>query len=439
MRRRTFALATAVAAAGLPLTACGGERETERGPNDEIIVTFWHSMRGNNGEQMQAFVEEFNESQSEIIVRESEQGMYDEAYTKLMQVVGTDDAPDVMQMGKLRETLDAGMITPIQELVDADDQFDIDTLLPAVRAEYTVDDTLQYMPQAASNNVIFFNVDAFTEAGLDPAAPPRTYSEFAETAKILKEELGMDEGAAFLIEGGMFSALLSAQGEPVLNNANGWDGAPTAAEFDGPAGVEVMTWLKEMFDAGLLGNYGRDFDDMRQPWYSEKVGMIMDTTAATIMHEQAATFGFEVMSIPVPDGAELLTASPGGAGLAILEDVADETKQAAFELVKFLVSPEIQARWAANTGYFPVTDSAWDEETLAQAMDEVPAMETAYTLVREAGSSPDTRGALSGVSPAEYLPDAWEAVYDGGDPADELEKAAELVNTDLTKYNEANG
>src|SRR5699024_2210262 len=135
----------------------------------------------------------------------------------------------------------------------------------------TVNDTLQYMTQAASNNVIFFNVDAFTEADLDPASPPRTYSEFAETAKILKAELGMDEGAAFLIEGVTFSALLSAQGEPVLNNANGWDGAPTAAEIDGPAGVEVMTWLKEMFDAGLLGNYGRDFDDMRQPWYSEKV------------------------------------------------------------------------------------------------------------------------------------------------------------------------
>src|SRR5690625_7984481 len=78
MRRRTFALATAAAAAGLSLPACGGTREAERGPNDEIIVTFWHSMRGNNGEQMKAFVDEFNESQNEIIVRESEQGMYDE-------------------------------------------------------------------------------------------------------------------------------------------------------------------------------------------------------------------------------------------------------------------------------------------------------------------------------------------------------------------------
>src|SRR5690625_7708108 len=101
----------------------------------------------------------------------------------------------------------------------------------------------------------------------------------------------MDEGAAFLIEGGMFSALLSAQGEPLLNNANGWEGAPTAAEFDGAAGVDVMTWLKDMFDAGLLGNYGRDFDERRQPWYSKRGGMMMDATRASIMAGQAARVG----------------------------------------------------------------------------------------------------------------------------------------------------
>ncbi|MGP5088569.1 ABC transporter substrate-binding protein [Brachybacterium tyrofermentans] len=439
MRRRAFNLATVAAATGLTLSACSGAPKAERGENDEIIVTFWHSMRGNNGEQLQAYVKEFNESQDEIIVNESQQGMYDEAYTKLMQVVGTDDAPDIMQMGNLRQTLDAGMITPMQTLIDADDSFDPDQLLPATRGVYTVDEVLQYMPQSASNNVIFFNVDAFKEAGLDPADPPRTYSEFADAARTLKEKLGMDEGAGFLINGAMFSTLNSVQGEPLLNNNNGWDGAPTAAEFDGEAGVGIMTWLQEMLDEGILGNYGRDFDNLRQPWYSGKIGMISDTTAATMMHEQAATFDFDVMPLPVPDGVEPLTASPGGSGLAIFENVAEETQQAAFELVKFLVSPEIQARWAANTGYFPVVDSAWEEDTLSEAMEKIPAMKTANKLVQETGDSPDTRGPLSGVAPDSYVADAWESVYDGGDPAEELTKAADLVDTDLEKYNEANG
>src|SRR5690625_4652739 len=158
-----------------------------------------------------------------------------------------------------------------------------------------MDCTVRLVRHQSSDYIVhLYFLDDFEGVGLVPSYPPRTYSEYRKVAETLKEELGMGEGAAFLIEGGMFSALLSAQGEPLLNNANGWEGAPTAAEFDGAAGVDVMTWLKDMFDAGLLGNYGRDFDDMRQPWYSKKVGMIMDTTAATIMHEQAATFAFDV-------------------------------------------------------------------------------------------------------------------------------------------------
>lgn len=439
MKRRAFTLATAAAATGLALSACSSGPKAERGENDEIIVTFWHSMRGNNGDQLVSYVDEFNKSQDKIIVKQSQQGMYEEAYTKLMQVVGTEDAPDIMQMGSLRQTLDAGIITPMQDLVDADDEFDIDALLPATRGVYTVDDALQYMPQSASNNVIFFNVDAFEKAGLDPEDPPRTYSEFAEAARVLKEKLDMDEGAGFLINGSMFSTLNSVQGEPLLDHNNGWDGAPTAAEFDGEAGVGVMAWLQKMLEEGTLGNYGRDFDNLRQPWYSGKIGMISDTTAATMMHEQAATFAFDCMPLPVPDGVDPRTASPGGSGLAIFSEVAEETQKAAFELVKFLVSPKIQARWAANTGYFPVVDTAWDEKALGDAMTKIPAMKTANKLVKETGDSPDTRGPLSGVSPDSYIADAWEAVYDGGDPEDELTKAAKLVDNDLKKYNEANG
>src|SRR5699024_5636830 len=159
-----------------------------------------------------------------------EQGMYDEAYTKLMQVVGTDEAPDIMQMGKRRETLDARMITPMQEFVEADGDFDVDTLLAAVRAEYTAEDALQSMPRAAWTAVIACSAGALGEAGRHAREPPRRRAEFRQVAETLKEELGMDEGGAFVIAGGMFSALLSAQGAPLVSNATGWERGPTAAE-----------------------------------------------------------------------------------------------------------------------------------------------------------------------------------------------------------------
>ncbi|UJP09591.1 ABC transporter substrate-binding protein [Microbacterium sp. KUDC0406] len=438
--RRTQKALIAAATAGTMMLALGGcaGSAAEKDDDGRIVVTFWHSMRANNGEQLQKYIDEFNDSQDKIYVDASEQGMYGEAYTKVMQVVGTEDAPDLMQMGNLRETMDADMITPMQDFIDADDDFDEDALLDAARGTYSADGRLQYMPQAASNNVVFYNVDAFRQAGLDPDKPLKTYAEFENAARVLKQKLGMDQGAAFLIEGGAFSSLMSVQGEPVVNNGNGREDTPTEAVFNDKAGVETMTWLKSMYDEGVIGNYGRAYDDMRQPWYSQKIGMIVDTTAATMMHSQAAEFEFNSMPMPVPEGITPGAASLGGAGLAIFSDSPDETQQAAYEFVKFLVSPEIQARWAASTGYFPVVQTAYDEQILIDAMAKSPALASANKQAREAGDDVGSLGALSGVSPNNYIADAWEAVYNGGDPQAELDKAADLVTDALESYNGVN-
>ena len=165
MRRRTFSLAAAVSAAGLALSSCSGSGGAERGPDDELIVTFWHSMRGNNAEQLEAFVDEFNESQSEIRVDASFQGMYAEAQTKLMQVVGTSDAPDLMQLGSgaKREIIDSGIARPMQELIDAAG-FDVSTIQPSILESRQVDDMLHSMPQATSAAVMFFNRDQIGRA-----------------------------------------------------------------------------------------------------------------------------------------------------------------------------------------------------------------------------------------------------------------------------------
>lgn len=444
MTRRSLAGLATIGVAALALGACaggGGGGEPTTDDDGRIVVTFWHSMRGNNGEQLQQYIDEFNESQSEIFVDASEHGMYDEAYTKLMQVAGTSDAPDLMQLNSPRmpETVEAGIVTPMQQFIDADDSFDIESLLPLVRNPYTLDGELQYMPQAASMEVVFYNVDAFREAGLDPDQPLVTFDDFENAARTLKEELGMDQGGAFLINAAGFNSIMTRSGEHLVNNENGHTGRPTEAVFNSDRGVEVMTWLQEMFDEGLIGNYGRAHDDMRQPWYTGQIGMIVDTTAATIMHEQAADFEFNSMPTPVPNGVEPGSSPTGGAGLFVLADSPDETQQAAYEFVKYLVSPEIQARWAANTGYFPVNDGAYEQQVLIDAMDRLPALASANAQAMNSEGTSSTLSVLSGVSISSTIADTWEAVYDGADPKTALDDAAAQVTSLLETYNEANG
>jgi sn-glycerol 3-phosphate transport system substrate-binding protein len=122
----------------------------------------------------------------------------------------------------------------------------------------------------------------------------------------------------------------------------------------------------------------------------------------------------------------------------IFADSPEETQQAAYKFVRFLVSPEIQARWSANTGYFPVVEDALDDPTLVEAMEKIPALASANDQALSAGDDPNGLTPLSGVSASTPLADAWEEVYADGDPKQVLDKSAAEVTAQLKTYNEAN-
>src|SRR5699024_4680310 len=125
-------------------------------------------------------------------------------------------------------------------------------------------------------------------------------------------------------------------------------------------------------------------------------------------------------------------------GMAIFADAPEETQQAAYEFVRFASSPEVQARWAAQTGYFPVVEEAYDEQVLIDAMDEIPALASANEQELADGEDPNSLSPLSGVSPYAALADAWESIYDGGDPQSVLDQSAAELTSQLETYNEAN-
>lgn len=122
----------------------------------------------------------------------------------------------------------------------------------------------------------------------------------------------------------------------------------------------------------------------------------------------------------------------------MLEESPDETQQAAYEFVKFLVSSEIQARWAANTGYFPVNEGAYEEQVLIDAMDELPALASANEQAQESDGEETGLSVLSGVDVSSSIADTWEAVYGGADPQTALDDAATEVTSLLETYSEAN-
>ena len=105
-------------------------------------------MGGNVGEALQKLVDEYNASQSEVIVDAQYQGSYDETLTKLRSTAsGSEVGADLVQVFEVESTfmIDSGLTVPVQQYVD-ESQFDLSQLEPNLLAYYTIGGQLNSMP-----------------------------------------------------------------------------------------------------------------------------------------------------------------------------------------------------------------------------------------------------------------------------------------------------
>src|SRR6266498_3550082 len=73
------------------------------------------------------------------------------------------------------------------------DKFSTADFEPAVINYYKFQDKLQSMPFNSSSAILYYNKDAFKDAGLDPEKAPVTFTEVADAAKKLTKK---DSGGA---------------------------------------------------------------------------------------------------------------------------------------------------------------------------------------------------------------------------------------------------
>lgn len=114
-------------------------------------------------------------------------------------------------------------------------------------------------------------------------------------------------------------------------------------------------------------------------------------------------------------------------------------KAATWKFIKFLVSAESQAYWNAQTGYFPVTTQAQDEQVFIDNVAQYPQFQTAIDQLHD--SAPEYAGALLSVFPEARatVETEIENMLNGNQtPEETVAKLAEQINASITEYNELN-
>ncbi len=403
--------------------------DDEKSDDGKVEIEFWHAMSGSGQESLDSIVNGFNESQDKYTVNAEFQGTYEESLTKLRSVGGTKDAPAITQVFEVgtKYMIDSGFVEPMNTFIDKYD-YDLSQLEENILNYYKVDGELYSMPFNSSTPVMIYNKDAFKEAGLDPKKAPETFQEVIDAAAKLKTDTMA--GFSILTYGWFFEQLVATQGGLYVNEDNGRSGDATEALFNGKEGLKVFNFLDTMNKAGTFGNFGTNWDDIRAAFSTEKVAMYLDSSAGVADMIANSPFEVGVAYIPYADDVDRNGVVIGGASLWMSKGIAEKEQEAAWEFMKYLTTPEIQAKWHLETGYFAINPAAYEEESVKKAWDETPQIKVTVDQLQDTVPGLATQGALISVFPEsrQQVVTALEELYQGKDPQKALDEAVKGTN-----------
>ncbi|GIP40545.1 ABC transporter substrate-binding protein [Paenibacillus sp. J31TS4] len=451
MNMRKSVLPVTMTAILLLTSACGSKPSSEAGASsaqasgqaaaagDTQKVIWWHSLGGDNGKAVDKLVASFNASRKDIQVEAVFQGSYDESLTKMKASMDSKSGPSLIQVYEIgsRYMIDSKAITPMQTFIDKE-KYDMSQLEPSIAGYYTFDNKLYSMPFNTSNPILYYNKDLFKAAGLDPEKPPKTYEEVAEAAKKLSKD-GVS-GASFAIYGWFMEQFFANQGAELLDNGNGRSALATASLVNADAGVKTLTWWKSLVDSKAAINLGRKTDDTKKAFAAGQVAMILDSTASLrgIVNSVGGKFEVGTGFLPKPADAKDGGVVVGGASNWILNNKSEAEQKAAWEFIKYLSAPEQQADFHVNTGYFPITKKAYEQQVVKDNLAKYPQFQTAVDQLHATKLNKATQGAVMGVYPeARQITETAieEALAGKKSPKDALDAAAKEISGRIVDYN----
>lgn len=372
--RRAF-LGLGAAGLSLPfLASCAGGANTDNAELGQVDfnapskyadrehnVVMWSAMGGGNGEKIQELITKFNDSQEEIYAEVQYQGSYEESGPKLTAALQAKSVPDIVMFADTwwGRFLLNDVLEPLDDYFD--DEFNGSMYQEQLYNEGVVNGSTYWLSYGRSTPLMYYNKDVFSEAGL-PDRGPETWDELREWApEIAKVQVAGKSVSAHAFNPGddwPFMAMIWQFGGRISDGLE--------IQIDQQGAIDAGTWAQQFVFEDKFGYLSQS------PTTDFGAGVVATTVGSTAslrgIYEES---DFEVGAAYLPE--QVTTGVPtGGNGWSMLKGVPQERKDAAFQVLKFLGSPENAAEWTLGTGYLPVIDEAVNEPELAEVLAEDP-------------------------------------------------------------------
>lgn len=344
------------------LAACGGsssdsdasESENESATGEKVTLELWHYWADNLEAVLKEYVEEFNQSQSDIEI-ELTYVPYSELTNQLLVSATSGDVPDLI-IGGINEVQMYAQSGVLEDITAQVNESGIaEQMYENLRDIHQLDGKFYGLPLHTNAVALFYNTDLIEE-------PPVTWDELKTVAK---------ESTADGQYGFAASAHNSQHGTaswiPFL-----WSTGYDVDRLDSPEAVRALALWQEMVEEGSMSKevVNKELEDISADFYTGKAAMMIGGSwMIPTLESEAPDLNWAVAQIPKDKEH---TSVVGGESIAIGKG---QNVEAAWTFIEWMLETDRQVEWAKAMGNFPITSEAasdsyfQDDETLKVFVD----------------------------------------------------------------------
>ena len=349
---------------------------------EPITIEWWHSHEEQYSGLLDGMLEQFAKENPLITVTPIYQGSYSDIHTKLMSAVTAENVPALCVANTSYPAMYGaqGICTDLTPYMQASG-YDVMDFGEGLVASTSYQGQQICLPYLISTQVMYYNKTAADAEGIEM---PKTFDdmeEFLKKATIFNED-GTTKRYGTVFGGWdywYYEMLYKNNGVQVINEEE--NKSDLNSELAAQITAKIAEWCDKGYAYYAYGTVASS--NMRQLFADEGTFSVFHTSSLYDTYVNTLVKGkFEVGMAWCPGGndGETFKSEVGGCVLLIPEKASQAQKNAAWKLLQFMTSPEINLYWADQTGYFPTRQSVQGTEDYQEYLTRKPAMESVVSM-----------------------------------------------------------
>ncbi|MFT8593795.1 MAG: ABC transporter substrate-binding protein [Bifidobacterium sp.] len=363
IRKKVAAIITAVTVSAVAFSGCGsGTSESSSG---KTTITFSYLWTGEEAKALEKVVDDFNASQSKIVVKAVSNPDQTKQLTSMSSTSGQFDVSDSFG-SNVGSWASKGILEPLDDY-----GFNTSDFIPSVLSQDKYKGKLYAMPIAVQEYKLLYNKDEFKAAGITKT--PTTMDELAtDIAKLTKTnadgtitQLGLGTSSSYNLLSTLayvFGGSWDANGKPTPTNAGN---------------IAALNWYKtNLLDRYKASNitkfesgYGT-YMSAQDPFYTGKIAMTIDGEwQSANIKKVAPKLNWGVIDIPMASSKLRNTTQTYSSMFFIPTN--SRHKQEAATFIKYLTGVKAMRTFTKALGNLPARTSLLDDP----AYDSLPGFD----------------------------------------------------------------